>query len=210
MWAISEFLRHELATSGRRDTARALADRLDAGNRNKAFRRVHRLLDDGECPPALAARLEALFPGRQEALRAALRATEEARRERLRLALAREQARADAAFKPHLFLRTERSQPSQITIFAFANGVRRWLMLPLPESIGERPWPEQKRTVREAVQAHIAEKGRDRPVPFMGNTVSYLYRPRPGSSFRVTLDGRLQGPDLGRFTQPSTSVSLRR
>ncbi|MQM39050.1 hypothetical protein KBTX_03072 [wastewater metagenome] len=201
MSAVVDLLARLLNTADRRALARALVDRLGPGNRNKAFRRVHALVDDGACPPDLAERLLQAFPEDREALSIAI---EQTRAERV----AQRHAAMKALFRPHLFIRTERSRPRQITMFGLSGGVDRWLKLPLPEDIAERGTGVQRRLVREAVEAHAAECGEGHPVFSMGRTVGYLYRPRYEQSYAVSLDGRIVSGDQGLVNEPQSGVSI--
>ncbi|WP_440996036.1 hypothetical protein [Arhodomonas sp. SL1] len=206
MWPITEFLARRLGNPRRRELIHALVDRLDARNRSKAFRRITRLVDEGECPPDLAQRLLGIFPEDRAALNEAIERTRARRRQQM---AAEREAQERARFRPHLFIRTERARPTQITLFALLGGVDRQLKRPLPGDIADRDPAEQQRLVHEAVAAHIAECGPEREVRFMGRTTGYLYRPRSGERYEVALDGTITEGDRGAFHEPRAAVALR-
>ncbi|WP_440997574.1 hypothetical protein [Arhodomonas sp. SL1] len=84
MWPITEFLAQRLGKPRQRELIRTRGDRLEVRNRSKAFRRIHRLLEDGDCPPDLARRLLGLFPEDPEALNEAIERTRAQRRDQER------------------------------------------------------------------------------------------------------------------------------
>jgi hypothetical protein len=157
---------------------------------------VYALLDEGQWDQALLERLAVVFPQYETALREAFDEEHlEVRRKR--------QEQAVAAFHPHLWVVTERSRPTQITIVGLTGGVDRYLKHWLPDGIGDEPWSVQQRSVRAAVREHRAQGD---TVRFFGAIRGYWYRPQPASAFWVSIDGLLHNQDRGAMNEPRVQI----
>ena len=196
MSSVRRVLSRLAGSADRQTIARYVAPQIDQGNRSKAFRRVYALLDEGHCNDELVERLAQAFPAHEVALREAYEVEQQAEHRQ-------QQDKAAAAFHPHLWVVTERSRPTQITIVGLTGGVDRYLKHWLPEGIGDEPWAVQQRRVREAVREHRQQGD---AVRFFGAIRGYWYRPHLASAFWVSIDGLLHNQDRGAFNEPRVEI----
>jgi len=189
----------------RRTLARTLVRRLADDDSPVREAKIYRLIDEGRCSRALAARIAATLP---DAVR---------RRFLVELAAGHRAASAglgnalglssdqQADFRPHLWILHERSRPKTLFVVALT-GLERWKRIELPAHADRCSRAQRRRIRRSAVREHFREDGqRD---GLFGRAIGYVYRPSPEHSYRMTTDGRLDSLDLGPFTEPQTRYSV--
>jgi len=208
MWPITRFLYELTGATDRRSLAHRVVDRFAPTNRNRAFRRIHALLDDGVFDEALASRLEQAFPERTAGLREALAATD-SQRGALGEGAARSRHRQYARFHPHLWVATQRERNTQLTIMAVMGGIDRWLKIRLPDDVAEQPWRQQQAWVRQAVRDHRRRDRYGGELPLFGPITGYWYRPRLESRFWVSVHGIVHNRNYGPFEEPRARLGAR-
>ncbi len=182
-------------TRERRGISRGdLARTLGYRNTAKALRRLDDFRRLGDAAPDFQARLTAALGVDPTEFGAAMDATREVLREEKRLRREAEEARARAAFRPHLRVIPERRIPSPIFVAALT-GVEHWLVQELPPDIMAMPEVRCFELAGEIARAHYArENGGAGP---FGAIRGYLFRTTFDTAIELAVDGTNLGPRDG-------------
>jgi hypothetical protein len=176
-----------------------LIRRMGYSSVNKGLRRLDLFLAGDELDPVFVAKVtEALVLDSQN-INKAIEQDQNIKRARI-------DAQERAVFKPYIYLQTEATRPSQITIFALTGGTRTHKMFFVPEDLPENSWEMQINMVRRLTKAHY--RLREGIAPFFGAITGYLYCPTYDSSYEFTLGGETDAVDRGHFCLPEASVRV--
>jgi len=177
-----------------------LITKMGYRNQNKGLRRLDSMLSKGEfqelflkeCAMVLALNFDEVF--------SAVNADDKVRRDKV------EQLQR-AHFKPYIYLKTEQTRPSSITMFALTGGTMKHKAFYVPENLWLASEDNSFSLIGELIREHFNDS--DGIVAFFGKISGYLYCPTYDDSYDFSINGDLLSKSLGHFYPPMASVRVK-
>jgi hypothetical protein len=203
MYEISKLINQVI--SGNKQRKREIVLKLGYKNLDKGYRRLHHLIETGECSEPMKRMLPNALGLDPQVVEDAFEATVQQKAVELELARKRREENERGTFRPHIWIEHELSRPRSITIVAFT-GVENYKVVRLPENTNKLSWDEQKRIVRWTIRQHQDDKGTVDPM--FGSVTGYIYRQTYDDSHLFSRDGELLTINYGKFERPECSLRI--
>jgi len=173
-------------------TKAELLRRVGYRNIGKGVNRLDAAVRTGLCPPSLVEGLARALELPRGMIELALQATFADGARQAEECAARRREEAKVAFRPYIFVRTERARPEPIHLAVLFHDA--WKLLSLPSGISDWTMPVQVRFVGDLVRRHFA--GKKGALPLFGQITGYEYRYAFDRALGFASDGRVIGIDL--------------
>ncbi len=159
-----------------------LISKLGYSKTEKAKRRYGELINDLNDPAGLLKKIEQVLSDPKGQIRKTYEKEKEKRS-------AERERKNREEFSPYLSVLTKRRVPEGITIFAFTNGIKRYLIVELPGSIFSLPEAEQRTIVRRKLRKHYTEFSGE--IPQMGRITGYVYHNSFDTRIHLGIEGEV-------------------
>jgi hypothetical protein len=205
MYEISKLINQTI--SGNKERKRDIVLKLGYKNLDKACRRLHHLIETGECSEPIKKMLLTALGVEPQVVEEAFKATSKQIAEEEELARRSQEEYERRTFKPHLWIEHERKGPpvGTICIVAFV-GIENFKVLNLPKNINELEWDEQVRLVQDRIGLH--QKEEEIHDHIFGRVEGYLYRQCYDDSFLFSRNGEVLRCNIGRVDEPEVSLKI--
>ncbi|SDZ85883.1 hypothetical protein [Microbulbifer marinus] len=197
MYAIQELVYRSLGEQSKHEVRKTLSDSLKQRNRNKLFKNIDRLLNDGELSAEFAEKLRGVLGISRAELNHALDLTSQEK-----------QREADEQYfnslGPHIRIRTQGPLPSPLLAVIMTD--KKLRTISLPDEAPDLPIEQQFQLVTATIKDYLKSNGD--AVKFFGKISSFDFIPDVNTCYRFSNSGDLVSRKSERPSFPMGSIRI--
>jgi hypothetical protein len=202
MFELGRFITEEMKRKGLKRSE--VAHCLGYANINRGLRRLDECINEGTPHAFIIQNLHTVLGVDSSVVQKALAITKKQILEKRKARETEAEERAREAFRPHLFIITELSRPTSITMAIWTGMADRTINL--PEDFAAHPPEKQLKIVQSVLRQHF--KDNQGECRFFGKILGYYYVHHFRENIRLDVEGNVEMDETTPFTPPQGYITI--
>ena len=202
MFELGRFITEEMKRKGLKRSE--VAHCLGYANINRGLRRLDECINEGTPHAFIIQNLHTVLGVDSSVVQKALAITKKQMLEKRKAREAEAEERAREAFRPHLFINTELSRPTSITMAIFTGMADKTVNL--PEDFAAHPPEKQLEIVQSVLRQHF--KDNQGECRFFGKILGYYYVHHFRENIWLDVEGNVEMDETTPFTPPQGYITI--